>query len=305
MFVDKGETGRYTRINYFCGFSEGVNDILSNSGVIPVVILEDSSGSTKYMKTVLDTQVQQMVRKLKQNPFSDRVELSAVLFDEQISERAVWKRLHDVRDDVLDLSPAGETNTGAALKHVLSMIEKLKQDLQHHGGRCAAPIVLMLTDGPVSPGEDATESKENQYKEEYMEAALQIKKLEQREELRFAAVGIIQTARYKANMDQLKKLTVHPERIFQANVEFWEDLELDEPISWLNDQIRYAGEALEREPEPQKYTRPGAERRSNDRSRAQEPESQHWVSEAEEMPVYEICLDDVTLTFFGLKEGMN
>lgn len=211
---------------------------------IPVVILLDASGSTKYIERLLNEQIQNLITGLKSHPHADRITLMTAQYDDQYYPLTPLSPLSSIRTNVLDLrDPRGATNTGAAIENVLDGLQAQLSVWDSKRIPYTCPVFLLVTDGPVSPGASPDWDSEQRsamtkkYKEQYAEAAHRVRIMVSGNELIFGAVGIAHSSMHRADMTELSSLTDYRDCLFNPRVRFNSDLDLGDAIKWIMNAV--------------------------------------------------------------------
>ena len=268
---------------------------------IPLVILQDASDSTKYIKGLLDERMRQLIGELKRHPYTNELVLMAAQYDDQYYQRTPFVPLSGVSTGILDLkAPCGATNTGGAILSALRSLKERLEDWDKQGIPYSCPVFLLMTDGPVSPGLDTRwtdqekRAMKQRYNEDYQEAAHWIKLLETSGELTFGAVGIVHSSMYRADMEELSRLTNQPDSVMEARVRFNSELELEEVIQWVKDAVTGSGSRQHRYKDISSHKEESC--RKNSSQRTQQQYRTHNGSRG-------MQCDDVTCDFFDLNRS--
>lgn len=132
---------------------------------------------------------------------------------------------------------------GIALKNALIDLKRQQDHWDRLRERYSPAIFLLVTDRKIAPA-NISDHEKNRLKEEYMDAAQEIKILEEEGKLLFAAVGIDPVRGDAATKAELQKLTSHHDRIFLSKQTLAKGLDLGEPLQWLTRTIRDAANQL-------------------------------------------------------------
>ena len=189
---------------------------------LAVSIVVDKSESTADIHDLLNTCTRDLVTKLKKDLlFKGIVELQVVFFSGTYQE-ADFVPLEQISPSSLVVPKSeGYTHTGQALLYALEQLQKKKNYWKQKAEHYYQPMLFLLTDGFPDAGEGAPDDVVKDVREAYEMAGDQIKKLESSKpnespKLLFVAAGIERKNGISANMDKLRELSSHPERILSV-----------------------------------------------------------------------------------------
>ncbi len=182
---------------------------------LPVAIVIDTSASTKDIRELMNQCARKLVNSLKRElAFQKVVELLVVLYNSDYTNIVDFKPLESVRESDLDIPESkGFTETGRALLYSLQRLDEKKMEWKQKREKYYQPLLFLLTDGYPDAGRGAPKSVEERVEETYALAAKQIKEKEKKEKIIFVAAGIQQENGDRANMEKLRELSSHSERI--------------------------------------------------------------------------------------------
>lgn len=182
---------------------------------LPVAIVIDTSASTKDIRELMNQCARKLVNSLKHElAFQKVVELLVVFYNSDYTNVVDFIPLESVREKDLDIAESkGFTETGRALLYSLQRLDEKKMEWKQKGEKYYQPLLFLLTDGYPDAGIGAPKSVVERVEETYALAARQIIEKEKNEKIIFIAAGIQQENGDSANMEKLKELSGHPERI--------------------------------------------------------------------------------------------
>ena len=185
---------------------------------LPVALVIDTSASTEDIRELLNQCSCQLIRSLKRElTFQRIVELLVIFFNSDYQDVLYFKPLEMVDEHELDIVESkGFTATGRALIHALDCIDRKKMEWKQKGEKYYQPLLFLLTDGYPDAGVGAPSKVVEKIEEWYALAAQQIKGKEEKDKIVFIAAGIQQKNGCNANMEKLKELSSHPERILRV-----------------------------------------------------------------------------------------
>lgn len=185
----------------------------------PVAILIDKSKSTTYIRAGLNRYANEAMRRMKENTeYRNVTEILAIQFDTEPQVTAEFTRLDQTPSNALTITESkGCTDTGKALLLALELLDRKKEACREDGETYYQPVCFLLTDGNPDPGRDAPEHAVRDYERRYAEAAAQIRQREQENKLTFIAAGLNVPNEKNPNMDKLRELSTHPERIVELD----------------------------------------------------------------------------------------
>lgn len=185
----------------------------------PIAILIDRSKSTMNIRKDLNRIAEQALQKMKSfTEYRSITEILAIQFDTEPEVTAEFTKLEQTPIHALTIARSDHcTDTGKALLLALELLDQKKEACKEAGETYHQPICFLLTDGSPDPGSGAPEHEIRAYERRYAEAAAEIKKREAEEKLTFVAAGIYVSEHQRANMDKLRELSNHPDRIVELN----------------------------------------------------------------------------------------
>ncbi|XCP85337.1 hypothetical protein ABXS75_00560 [Roseburia hominis] len=178
---------------------------------IPIGILEDISSSTADVREIINRAMEKLIKKLKETPnFQKSVDLLVIFFNGEAEVKVNFEPLENVEPDQLMIAGViGYTDTGRALLEALRLLEEKKKEYKANMIEYWQPKLFLLTDGYPSAWLGAPDSVGKEIEERYMMAAKEIRQLEEKRKLSFAAAGIQRQGGASANMSKLKELGDH------------------------------------------------------------------------------------------------
>ena len=182
---------------------------------IPLGIVIDRSQSTEDIQELLNNSIRSLVSELRKNEeLCNQVEILAIHYNEQATVVTEFTPLSQLESTALDIRCCdGATNTGQALLTAIDKLRAFEMLCKGRRERCTTPLLFLFTDGYPDPGQGAPAHIVSRCQQLYQNAASSIKSMEQNNSLYFCAAGIQQTDGSCADMEQLKLLTNHPDRI--------------------------------------------------------------------------------------------
>lgn len=183
---------------------------------LPVAFIIDTSASTNDIRDLLNTCARELLCSMKaQAVFKNIVELLVIFYNSDYQNIVDFKPLGFVGEHDLDIHESrGFTETGRALLYALDCLDNKKAEWRAKGEKYYQPLLFLLTDGYPDAGIDAPMKVVQHVEYTYAQAASKIKEREKTDKIVFVAAGIQQKNGCSANIEKLKQLTSHPERIF-------------------------------------------------------------------------------------------
>lgn len=185
---------------------------------LPIAILIDCSESVQDIQALLNSSIRKMVWELNRRvELRQYVELLVVQYNDFFRVPAKFEPVSSIQPGQLDIrSCEGTTYTGMAILKTLQMLQEQQMVYEGSKEKCTMPLMFLFTDGYPDAGEGAPKEDVEQVAQDYQEAATLIKELEAEGALYFCAAGIQRQDGFGADMDMLKKLSDHPDRIVQV-----------------------------------------------------------------------------------------
>ena len=197
---------------------------------LPVSLVIDKSASTERIRDTITTCTQNLIEKFREDiVLRGIVEVQIVYFSGQY-QPAEFHPLNEITPESLVMPKSfGTTNTGAALLYALRRLDEKKAEWQNAGEEYFQPYLFLLTDGYPTAGEGAPPDVKEDVRINYENAAKRIRKAESEDEkkLVFIAAGIHdEEGGYEADMEKLRELSAHHERIISVkHGENWNSIE--------------------------------------------------------------------------------
>lgn len=185
---------------------------------LPIAILIDCSESVQDIQTLLNRSIRKMVQELnKRAELRQYVELLVVHYNDIFRVPAKFEPVSSIHPGQLDIrSCEGTTYTGMAILKTLQMLQEQKMIYDGRQEKCTMPLMFLFTDGYPDAGNGAPREDVEQVARDYQDAAALIRELEAEGELYFCAAGIQRKDGFGADMEMLRKLSDHRDRIVQV-----------------------------------------------------------------------------------------
>lgn len=186
---------------------------------LPVAIVIDRSKSTRTIRKLINECSQQLIQSMKGSLIlRDIVELLVIHYSSDCEIKVNFVPLAQVGVHDLDIQNCdGFTATGMALKQALARMDQKKVEWKVKSEPYYQPLLFLLTDGVPEAGRGAPPEAVQAVERTYAEAAREIRMREAEEKLVFIAAGIQQDNGERADMDRLRELSNHPERILSVS----------------------------------------------------------------------------------------
>ena len=264
----------------------------SRQCVIPLVVIEDAAKSTRGdFRTMVDHNVERLVRAVEGSEHGSRVRLLTVHYHDEIAVKSRFAPLQDIRPGALELTDCkGTAATGKAVLFALDEVKRQCEQWREEKTLHTRPVFLLLTDDrPVDwPAEQV-----QQMEADYQKAALRVRAWEKEGELAIAGCALSQLRMIRCKKEKLQELCKKTFEVRQMpdGVEHMEEGFAD-VISWVKGEL---GAAWDDRPRPGER-RPPREDEGSD----QRPE---WDREQQKPGP---APDDPIRRFLGiLNEGKN
>lgn len=176
---------------------------------IPLCILIDISASMEDVIDVVNKQFKNLMVRIKNTEGCDRsIDLLVIFFNGESNVAVDFEALEKIDIESLMVKEVwGYTDTGKALLEAIQKLAMKKEVYKKELTPYKQPKLFLLTDGYPSAYVDAPTEVEQRIKENYAQAAQEIKQLVATYKLSFAAAGIQRKNGACANMNSLKELT--------------------------------------------------------------------------------------------------
>lgn len=186
---------------------------------LPVAIVIDSSGSTERIRPLINECSRKLIQSMKGSLLlADIVELLVIVYNSDVRTLMNFKPLKQIGENELDIDKStGFTATGYALKTALTKLDQKKVEWKAKGEDYKQPLLFLITDGFPYAGDKAPKEAAEAVERTYAEAAQEIRLREAEKKLVFIAAGIQQTRGDRADMERLRELSIHPDRILCVN----------------------------------------------------------------------------------------
>lgn len=186
---------------------------------LPVAIVIDNSASTKDIRELMNICSRKLIQSLKGSVLlADLVELLVIVYNSDAQILVDFKPLQQIGEDELDIKVSdGFTATGHALKIALAKLDQKKVEWKIKGEDYKQPLLFLITDGVPDAGKGAPKEAVEAVERTYAEAAREIRLREAEKKLVFIAAGIQRKRGERADMDRLRELSSHPERLLRIN----------------------------------------------------------------------------------------
>lgn len=185
---------------------------------LPIAILIDCSESVEDIKDLLNKSIQKMIRELNSRvELRQFVELYVVHYNDFYYVPADFVPVTEIRPGQLDIrSCEGTTHTGMAILNTIQKLQEKQAVYQGKKEKSTKPLVFLFTDGYPDAGDGAPQVSVEQVRQDYADAAELIRELEKGDELYFCAAGIQRRDGPSADMEMLRKLSDHADRIVRV-----------------------------------------------------------------------------------------
>lgn len=186
---------------------------------LPVAMVIDRSTSTARIRQLLNASACRMLESMRSElMFRGIVELLVIHFSSEVEVKVNFQPLEQVRPEDLCIQQShGFTATGLALNRALELLDRKKLEWGQRAEHYYQPLLFLLTDGYPNAGRNAPPRVVQVLDEAYRNAARIIRQKEQAEKIVFIGAGIQQQDGEKANMEKLRELTLHPDRVLTVN----------------------------------------------------------------------------------------
>ncbi len=196
----------------------------------PVAILIDRSKSVetdngRVMEGINRSAIEAVKKMKEQVLYREMTDMLVIQFDTNPEVMADFVRLNDLDARAVTIAQAkGCTDTGKALLLALEMLDQKKKECKELGEEYVQPLLFLITDGAPDPGKPMYESQREaharavlEYEARYQQAAAMIRQMEAEDKLVFVAGGISVNEEIAADIEKLRELTRHPERVIELD----------------------------------------------------------------------------------------